>query len=102
MYHFYIGCFLASLYVFAPQGRPQAIEKMTYKAFMKFWNNNIMPLSRSFKTSSKYSIQVITIGKGHPESLLQIYIDVLRPTVLRRREDMNIDNPDNSIKITFI
>lgn len=58
---------LAALYIFHIQGRPQALQKLTFHQFMKFWTKKSNPLSRFLKTSKscKFQVQISVIMIHH-------------------------------------
>ena len=89
----FIGCVVAAVYTGGPQGRPHAIEVMTYKEFMRFWERNTTAFSSNFKTAKQFGAQVITIEEGLPKRLMQTYIEIIRPAVMASREERGIPTP---------
>ena len=83
-YNNYIQVLYGAIFMFAPQGRPHAIETMTTVSFMRFWEVNRMPSSTSFKTNLVYGAQVITFD-GIAKDLMNVYVSSVRPMLVSMR-----------------
>ena len=88
-YNRYLAYMVSALYCW-PQGRSRAIERLTYKEFMKAFTNGEMPTSRHFKTSWGYGRQVVTVTGDLLTNVLRLYINILRKKCEEYRESFPI------------
>lgn len=76
-YKRFLGIFLASLYVFSPQGRCQGIEDLKFGQVEGLLNEGYINTTK-FKTQAKWGYQPVTLSAESKE-LLNIYIRNFRP-----------------------
>lgn len=95
--NFYLGVMGASFYTDNPNGRPRAIEVLSLAKFIAQWsrdpNSYSQAVSNDFKTREIYKSQVINVHhnpKTMVHRLVCMYLDVLRPALVKRREQLGI------------
>lgn len=76
-YKRFMGIFLASLYVFSPQGRCQGIEDLKFGQVEALLNEGYINTTK-FKTQAKWGYQPVTLAEESKE-LLNIYLRSFRP-----------------------
>lgn len=57
-YNSFIGCLTATVYLFACNGRPMALQLLNVHQVVQCLETNISPMSSSFKTAWTYGKQV--------------------------------------------
>ena len=96
-YNFFLGVMGASFYTDNPNGRPRAIETMSLKKFCMQWSRDpdsqSQPVSCDLKTQETYKTQVVNVNHN-PNTMVHklvcMYLDVLRPALATRREQLGI------------
>ncbi len=73
---------VTAIYLFSPQGRPLAFEKITFGDFMSSWTHNVDPFSRHLKTSLSLHYQVISIVGEVSEDFVHYYVNDVRPRIM--------------------
>jgi hypothetical protein len=94
----FCGCLFASIFSYAVQGRPKAVEQLDLKQFTVAWKNNIPIASTKFKTVLKYGVQIITIPEGVCKTLMKAYFEVVRPEARKCLEQQGILMPKRGNK----
>jgi len=84
---------VASIYVFAPQGRISGVQDMQVKDVENLYKS--FATSSEFKTSSTYGIQAVTLGDVSKE-ILSVYTKYFRPRVVTARPF-----PNDPLFVTF-
>jgi hypothetical protein len=70
----------SSFYTTSVQGRPSAIQTLTFKAGVELLKNGVV-LSSEFKTQQKYGYQPV-IARNITAKLLKVYLKTVRPKIL--------------------
>jgi hypothetical protein len=84
---------IASMYVFAPQGRISGIEDMKVKHVPELMKS--FATSEEFKTSDHYGYQAVSMGNVSKE-ILSLYMKYFRPRVVSSRP-----TPNDVLFLTF-
>jgi hypothetical protein len=76
-YKRFMGVFLASLYVFSPQGRTQGLDDLKFGQAQDLLSTGFVQTTK-FKTQAKWGFQPVTLSEESKE-LLIIYLRSFRP-----------------------
>ena len=71
---------IVQMYVTSPQGRPEGIETLRL-AHIEEWREKHYALNTQFKTSATFGYQPVILAAA-VVPLLQVYLNILRPSVL--------------------
>jgi hypothetical protein len=81
----FTSLFMAAIWSMVPNGRQQAVQKLTYKEVITAFGNGVNATSSEFKTRAQYGNQVFSLDDEILQKLTKDYIDVVRPLVLEAR-----------------
>jgi hypothetical protein len=105
--NFYLGVMGSSFYTDNVNGRPGAIETMSLEKFISQWSrdpkSHSQPFSNNFKTREIYKTQVFNVHHSPQKmvhKLVCMYLDVIRPALVERREQLGIRSHKQGKRLT--
>ena len=102
-YSRFMGLYAAAIVALQPQGRTQALHKVTFKDVLNSFNQGVNVSSSEFKTQTRYKHQIIILSGEILHTLTQQYIQVIRPLVFQSRMSSGYSGwlRGNTINILF-